>query len=69
MFMLGIGKLKNTSRYKEAKPTIDKANHKYNPMKTVVASHSLGSSIANYIGSKDDHIIRLNGGYTKGQAK
>ena len=24
-FMLGIGKLKNTSRYKEAKLTIDKA--------------------------------------------
>ena len=36
-FMLGIGKLKNTSRYKEAKTTIDKAKNKYNPMKTVVA--------------------------------
>ena len=56
-FMLGIGKLKNTSRYKEAKSTIDKAKNKYNPMKTVVAEHSLGSSIANYIGSKDDQIM------------
>ena len=65
--MLGIGKLKNTSRYKEAKSTIDKAKNKYNPMKTVVAGHSLGSSIANYIGSKDDQIIGLNGGYTIGQ--
>ena len=65
--MLGIGKLKNTSRYKEAKTTIDKAKNKYNPMKTVVAGHSLGSSIANYIGSKDDQIIGLNGGYTIGQ--
>ena len=36
-------------------------------MKTVVAGHSLGSSIANYIGSKDDQIIGLNGGYTIGQ--
>ena len=36
-------------------------------MKTVVAGHSLGSSIANYIGSKDDQIIELNGGYTIGQ--
>ena len=42
-FMLGIGKLKNTSRYKEAKTIIDKAKNKYNPMKTVVAGHSLGS--------------------------
>ena len=65
--MLGIGKLKNTSRYKEAKSTIDKAKNKYNPMKTVVAGHSLGSSIANYIGSKDDQIIGLNGVYTIGQ--
>ena len=27
-FMLGIGKLKNTSRYKEVKTTIDKAKNK-----------------------------------------
>jgi Lipase (class 3) len=67
VFMLGVGKLKNTSRYKEAKSTIDKVENKYNPMKTVVAGHSLGSSIANYIGSKDDQIIGLNGGYTIGQ--
>ena len=66
-FMLVIGKLKNTSRYKEAKSIIDKAKIKYNPMKTVVAGHSLGSSIANYIGSKDDQIIGLNGGYTIGR--
>ena len=65
--MLGIGKLKNTSGYKEAKSTIDKAKNKYNPMKTVVAGHSLRSSIANYIGSKDDQIIGLNGGYTIGR--
>ena len=58
---------KNTSRYKEVKSTIDKAKNKYNPMKTVVAGHSLGSSVANYIGSKDDHLIGLNGGYTIGQ--
>ena len=67
VFMLGIGKLKNTSRYKEAKSTIDKAKNKYNPMKTVLAGHSLGNSIANYIGSKDNQIIGLNGGYTIGQ--
>ena len=30
-FMLGIGKLISTSRYKEAKSTIDKAKNKYNP--------------------------------------
>ena len=66
-FMLDIGKLNNTSRYKEAKSTIDKAKNKYNPMKTVVAGHSLGNSIANYIGSKDDQVIGLNGGYTIGQ--
>ena len=36
-------------------------------MKTVVAGHSLGSSIANYIGSKNDQIIGLSGGYTISQ--
>ena len=65
--MLGIGKLKNTSRYKEAKSIIDKAKNKYNPMNTTVTGHSLGSSIANYIGNKNDQIIGLNGGYTIGQ--
>ena len=38
-FMLGIGKQQNTSRYREAKSTNDKAKNKYNPMKTVVTGH------------------------------
>ena len=40
---------------------------KYNPMQTTAISHSLGSSIANYITSKNNISVCLNAGYTIGQ--
>jgi len=66
-FYLGIGKLKNTNRYKEAKSIYDKAKNKYNPMQSTAVGHSLGSSIANYITSGNDKSVGLDGGYTIGQ--
>ena len=64
---LGLGKLKNTNRYKEADKTLKQAKDKYKPMKTNLVGHSLGHSIASNIGSRDDNILGLNGGYTIGQ--
>ena len=66
-FYLGIGKLKDTNRYKEAKSVYDKAKYKYNPLQTTAIGHSLGSSIANYITSGNDKSVGLDGGYTIGQ--
>jgi len=66
-FYLGIGKLKDTNRYKEAKAVYDKAKNKYNPMQATAVGHSLGSSIANYITSGNDKSVGLDGGYTIGQ--
>ena len=66
-FYLGIGKLKDTNRYKEAKSVYDKAKNKYNPMQATAVGHSLGSSISNYITSGNDKSVGLDGGYTVGQ--
>jgi hypothetical protein len=67
-FFLGIGRLKNTNRYKEADKILKTAKSKYKPMKTNLVGHSLGHSIASNIGSRDDNILGLNGGYTIGQS-
>ena len=65
-FYLGIGKLKDTDRYKEAKSTIDDAKKKYGTNATLTG-HSLGGGIVNLAGSKNDKIITLDAGYTFGQ--
>ena len=44
---LGLGKLKDTNRYKEAKSVYDKAKSKYNPLQCSAIGHSLGGTIAN----------------------
>ena len=64
---LGLGKLKDTNRYKEAKSVYDKAKAKYNPMQATAVGHSLGNSIANYITSGNDKSVGLDGGFTIGQ--
>ena len=61
------GHLKDTARYKEAKATLEKAKAKYHPKKTVIAGHSLGNSIGQYIGGRKDKVVGLDGGYTIGQ--
>ena len=66
-FYLGIGKLKDTNRYKEAKSVYDKAKNKYNPMQATAVGHSLGGTIANYITSGNDKTHGLDSGYTIGQ--
>lgn len=64
---LALGHLKDTSRYKQAKNTLELAKQKYKPEQTIVSGHSLGSSIGSYIADKNDMFYGLDGGYTIGQ--
>jgi hypothetical protein len=52
---LAMGKLKDTSRYKEAGKTLDNAKHKYGVDSATVTGHSLGGAIAQYMNSKNDN--------------
>lgn len=64
---LAVGNLKNTDRYKEARDIYNRAKTKYNPNKTVVAGHSLGGAIAQYVANKNDKVYTLDKGATIGQ--
>jgi hypothetical protein len=67
---LAAGHLKDTNRYKEAKKTIDNAKKTYSvhgKIDTTITGHSLGGSIAGYIGNKDDKVYTLDKGATIGQ--
>ena len=63
---LGLGKLKDTNRYKEADSTLEKAKKKYNKSKATIIGHSLGASIGSYIKKRNDRFIGLDAGYTIG---
>ena len=63
---LGLGKLKDTNRFKEAQSTFNKAKQKYNPKESVLAGHSLGGMVQ-YIGGKNDKVYTLDKGATIGQ--
>ena len=64
---LGLGKLKDTNRYKEADSTLEKAKKKYNKSKATIVGHSLGATIGSYIKKGNDRFIGLDGGFTIGQ--
>jgi len=66
---LAAGKLKSTSRYKEAKKTLEKAREKYKNAQTTLTGHSLGGSIVGYLASKsrNDKVFTLDKGATIGQ--
>ena len=66
-FNLAVGNLKNTSRYKSAKRTLEKAKEKYTPENTTVTGHSLGASVGANIASKGDRFLGFNAGYTIGE--
>jgi hypothetical protein len=61
---LGIGKLKDTERYRQADRTLFNAKQKYNPQKTILTGHSLGGSIAGYIAKPEDDVYTLDKGAT-----
>jgi hypothetical protein len=64
---LAMGKLKDTNRYKEAEKKLQLAKTRYSPKDVVVAGHSLGGSIRQYIAGKNDKVYTLNKGATIGQ--
>jgi len=64
---LAMGKLKDTNRYKEAEKKLQLAKTRYSPKDVVVAGHSLGGSISQYIAGKNDKVYTLNKGATIGQ--
>ena len=66
-FYLGIGKLKNTNRYKEADKTLKEAKRKYGVSSASITGHSLGGSIAGYVANSNDNVFTLDKGATLGQ--
>ena len=65
---LGIGKLKDTNRYKEADRILKQAKNKYGVNNAIIIGHSLFGTIAGYIGDPNtDHIYTLDKGATLGQ--
>jgi len=64
---LGLGKLQNTNRYKEAEKTLNQAKDKYKNYKVKIAAHSLGGSIGQTLSSKANKTVTLDSGYTIGQ--
>jgi len=63
---LAFGGLKKTDRYKQAKNTLEKAKNEYNGSDVIITGHSLGGSISQKIGGKNDKVYSLNSGYTIG---
>jgi hypothetical protein len=64
---LAAGKLKQTTRYKEADKMLKIARDRYKPSNVSVTGHSLGSAISSGISSKQDKVLTLDGAYTIGQ--
>jgi len=59
--LLGILNVqKSTKRYEEEKNALLKAKEKYQPSKTTLASHSLGSQFTNTIASRSDDVYQYN---------
>jgi len=74
-FAILTGGLKSTQRYKDSKQVYENAKKKYKNDTVTLAGHSLGSSLANAVGQKNDTIYTFNKGVgfnnrnTKGNEK
>ena len=64
---LAVGKIKDTNRYKSADAGLKKAKLKYGVSDASIYGHSLGGTIAGYIGGKGDTVKTLDKGATIGQ--
>ena len=65
--LLALGDLKDIQRYEEADNRLKAAKMKYNVDKATITGHSLGGTVASYIGGKDDKIYTYNKGITISQ--
>ena len=66
-FYLGLGKLKDTKRYKDAHQGIRDAKTKYTGYNSIITGDSLGGAIARGISSKGDSVISYNSASTLGE--
>lgn len=64
---LAVGKLKDTSRYKEADRALKEAKAHYKPKDVSIAGHSLGGTISSYIAQPSDKVYTLDKGVNLGQ--
>lgn len=64
---LALGSLKTSRRLQEAAKALQKAKNLLKPSETVLAGHSLGGAIAQYIASATDKVYTLNKGATLNQ--
>ena len=65
--LLGLGRIKQTKRYKEADETLKLAKSKYGAESATVVGNSLGGTIAGYISGENDKVVTHNKGATIGQ--
>jgi len=66
---LGVGAIKSTTRYREAKRTFEKAKVRFPDAQRVVTGYSLGGGIANYIADSKTKVVNYNAGYSPGVLK
>jgi hypothetical protein len=65
---LGLGKLKDTDRYKESDETLKKAKEIYKPRKVAITGHSQSGATASYIAKPEDKVYTLDKATTIGQS-
>jgi len=61
--ILAVGGLRQTSRYMDTKKTYNEAKKKYSGSNFILASHSLGGGISNYVAQPKDKVINYNPAY------
>lgn len=64
---LGVGKLKDTTRYQESDKALKEAKQHYNPKNVSIIGHSQAGSTASYIAQPNDNVYTLDKGVTIGQ--
>ena len=64
---LGLGKIKETSRYQDSDKALKEAKSYYNPKNVSVTGHSQGGTTASYIAQPSDKVLTLNKGVSIGQ--
>ena len=64
---LGLGKIKETSRYQESDKALKEAKAHYKPKNVSITGHSQGGTTASYIAQPTDNVYTLDKGTTIGQ--
>lgn len=65
---LGVGKLKDTTRYQESDKALKEAKAHYNPKNVSITGHSQSGATASYIANPEDNVYTLDKASTIGQS-